>query len=126
MDIEEIFGGWKRSCDNCEEEDYPLLHWEKPRKFDLCLDCLSKLYLKYVAEIEKENEKLIVNRKVISEELRSKIFERDDWKCVYCENKITLEIDHKIPFSKGGTTNLDNLQTICKKCNSKKRAKIDY
>ncbi|MCD6371183.1 MAG: HNH endonuclease [Candidatus Aenigmarchaeota archaeon] len=54
------------------------------------------------------------------------MFERDGWKCVYCGDNKNLQIDHIIPFSKGGTTNLDNLQTICKKCNSKKRAKIDY
>ncbi|MCD6371182.1 MAG: hypothetical protein J7L39_00495 [Candidatus Aenigmarchaeota archaeon] len=66
MDIEEILGGWRRTCDNCEKESYPLLHWEKPRKFDLCFSCLSKLYLQYIAGIEKKDEELVVKRKTIS------------------------------------------------------------
>lgn len=125
MDIEEILGGWRRTCDNCEGENYPLLHWEKPRKFDLCFGCLSKLYFQYVAEIEKKNEELVIIRKTISEEVRNKIFNRDGQKCVYCGAKEDLQIDHKIPFSKGGTTIFDNLQTLCKNCNKKKNNKIE-
>ena len=97
------------------------MHWEKPRKFDLCFDCLSRLYFQYIAETEKKDEKLLIIRKSISEELRNKIFKRDGWKCVYCRKKENLQIDHKIPFSKGGTTTFDNLQTIYRKCNQTKK-----
>jgi hypothetical protein len=50
------------------------------------------------------------------------VLARDNWTCCSCgrsskEEGITLEIDHITPRSKGGTGNLDNLQTLCKKCN---------
>jgi 5-methylcytosine-specific restriction endonuclease McrA len=30
---------------------------------------------------------------------------------------VTLHVDHIEPWSKGGTTTLDNLQTLCSTCN---------
>jgi hypothetical protein len=58
-----------------------------------------------------------------SSRLRVQVFTRDRFTCQYCGNSpakdlsITLHIDHKIPWSKGGATNLENLQTLCSKCN---------
>jgi hypothetical protein len=50
------------------------------------------------------------------------VLARDKWTCCSCgrsskEEGITLEVDHILPRSKGGTDDLDNLQTLCKKCN---------
>jgi CRISPR/Cas system Type II protein with McrA/HNH and RuvC-like nuclease domain len=56
----------------------------------------------------------------ISKKLRFEIFKRDGFKCCYCGNsppKITLEIDHVNPKSKGGNNSLDNLITACFDCN---------
>lgn len=48
-------------------------------------------------------------------------------RCLCCGEIKPLAIDHIIPLSKGGTNTLDNLQPLCKSCNSKKRDKtIDY
>ncbi|MFQ5431805.1 MAG: HNH endonuclease [Nitrospinota bacterium] len=38
---------------------------------------------------------------------------------------IKLEVDHKVPISKGGSDSLDNLQTLCFKCNRGKRTDLD-
>ncbi len=61
---------------------------------------------------------------------RTKLYERDGNKCLKCgETEIKkLTIDHVIPLSKGGSkTNLENLQTLCKKCNAEKGDSIaDY
>jgi len=57
--------------------------------------------------------------------LRFKVLERDGCKCVYCGAERYLEIDHIIPLSKGGKTNLNNLQTLCMKCNKGKGIKED-
>lgn len=35
-----------------------------------------------------------------------------------------LECDHIIPIARGGETSMDNLQTLCKKCNRKKGIKV--
>ncbi|MBI1820007.1 MAG: HNH endonuclease [Nitrospirae bacterium] len=48
---------------------------------------------------------------------------RDKFKCARCgtspatDPTCRLHIDHSIPFSKGGKTILNNLQTLCEKCN---------
>lgn len=34
------------------------------------------------------------------------------------------QIDHIVPFSKGGKTNIENLRTLCKDCTLGKRDKI--
>lgn len=62
-------------------------------------------------------------KRSINLRLRYKVLKRDDFKCVYCgdspanKSGVELEIDHIIPWSKGGETVLSNLQTLCKKCN---------
>lgn len=43
--------------------------------------------------------------------------------CLICGSCSNLTIDHIIPLSKGGTNELDNLQILCRSCNSKKGAK---
>lgn len=52
------------------------------------------------------------------------VFERDNYTCRYCK-KVggILEVDHVIPFSKGGSDNLDNLVTSCRTCNRQKKDK---
>lgn len=45
-------------------------------------------------------------------------------KCWLKETQIKLTVDHKVPLSKGGTHNLDNIQPLCGKCNSSKKDKI--
>lgn len=50
--------------------------------------------------------------------------ERDHFTCAYCgQVGGILEIDHVIPFSKGGSDELDNLVTSCRKCNRQKKDK---
>ena len=68
-----------------------------------------------------------VGRQSIPGHLRHKVLKRDGYRCVECgaTNKETsLEIDHIIPVSKGGTNDLSNLQTLCKRCNRAKSATI--
>ena len=55
--------------------------------------------------------------------LRFKVMQRDNFKCCMCgaspakDPSVELHIDHIIPWSKGGETTIDNLQTLCSKCN---------
>lgn len=58
-----------------------------------------------------------------STRLRFEILARDKFTCRFCgasptkDPTVTLHIDHIVPWSKGGETSLDNLQTLCSKCN---------
>lgn len=62
-------------------------------------------------------------KKKISRELWKKVMERDEYRCKWCKTHIDLCCDHIIPESKGGPTALDNLQALCRSCNSKKGVK---
>ena len=56
--------------------------------------------------------------------MRHEVFKRDNYTCCECgarkSDGATLHIDHKIPVSKGGSDELDNLQTLCSDCNLNK------
>lgn len=54
--------------------------------------------------------------------LRLQVFERDAYRCRQCGDWHDLTLDHIIPQSHGGPTTLENLQTLCRSCNSKKGA----
>ena len=59
-------------------------------------------------------------------EKRQQIYERDQWVCQYCGDKVTpdnVTLDHFIPQCKGGTHTKENLRTACLLCNSIKSGK---
>jgi hypothetical protein len=62
-------------------------------------------------------------KSVISHRLRWEVFLRDNFTCRKCSVRTDLSADHIIAESKGGKTVLDNLQTLCRSCNSKKGTK---
>jgi len=67
-------------------------------------------------------------RRKMSNALRYRVMRRDNFQCVLCgvgANKDKLVIDHKIPVSKGGKTTMENIRTLCLKCNSGKGVKLD-
>lgn len=55
--------------------------------------------------------------------LRFKVMARDHFKCCKCgkspatDPSVVLHIDHIYPYSKGGETIMENLQTLCSDCN---------
>ena len=59
----------------------------------------------------------------IPNELRWQVFERDNYTCQHCGSRKHLSVDHILAESKGGLMVLENLQTLCSSCNSRKGAK---
>lgn len=79
-------------------------------KFKLCPYCGGELDTRY-------------GRQPIPRKLRHEVFKRDGYRCRECgssKDETSLEIDHIVPVAKGGTNDIDNLQTLCRECNQKK------
>lgn len=58
--------------------------------------------------------------RLVTVKQRFEILTRDNFRCAYCggtpEQGYTLNVDHKIPFSKGRKIVPENLITACKTC----------
>lgn len=61
-------------------------------------------------------------KKSIPDNIRWAVWQRDNFTCQHCGDRQYLAVDHIHPESKGGTLNMDNLQTLCRRCNT---AKLD-
>ena len=83
---------------------------EPHRDFD------REAYAAYRASIKKP----LYVKKTIPEALRWKVFERDGFTCKCCGARDHLRADHIVPERKGGLATLENLQTLCAVCNSRK------
>ena len=60
------------------------------------------------------------NRQGISRRMRFAVLFRDSSTCQYCGRRppeVILHVDHRIPVSKGGTNELENLLAACEDCN---------
>lgn len=84
-----------------------------------------------VLEIRRRSQnkirKLLKVSGFVTEEIKIKVLKRDKNTCLCCGSTKSLTIDHIIPISVGGVTVVDNLQTLCRSCNSRKQQKtIDY
>lgn len=65
----------------------------------------------------------------ITTRLRLAILNRDRSTCQVCGKSaptVEIEVDHIVPFSKGGKTKPENLQTVCRRCNIAKSNKFKF
>lgn len=93
------------------------------RKYSNNLICMSDLRRSYLFsnphKISYFNPRKLI-RDRISPRLRWRILCRDGFRCLACgrsSKEIILHIDHKIPSSLGGETNIENLRALCGGCN---------
>lgn len=69
-------------------------------------------------------------RALMTARLRTHIKERDNFACRLCslsvaaEPNLLLEVDHIVPVSRGGLSVVENLQTLCWRCNRTKSNKM--
>lgn len=66
-------------------------------------------------------------RALVTPKIRFEVLKRDNFTCQYCGahgEGVVLEVDHIIPISKGGTSDMGNLITACFDCNRGKGSNL--
>lgn len=63
-------------------------------------------------------------RRHISRTVRLSVYDRDGWACLHCASTDDLSLDHIHPYSMGGSDSPENLQTLCRSCNSRKGVRV--
>lgn len=87
-------------------------------------------FVDYLGDLVKFKKSVAGQRALMTQSLRSRIKERDDYTCQMCgisaqtTENLLLEIDHIMPLAKGGITSEENLQTLCWKCNRSKGSRV--
>ena len=108
------FGGWREAL--CKFVEYV----NEDTGFEEESKGISKDY--NISKDDKSNSKH-TTRRDINLRMRFKVFLRDNFKCCICgaspatDPDVVLHVDHIKPWSKGGETVMENLQTLCSKCN---------
>lgn len=114
------FGGWRSSLIaftnyiNTDDSENRLNLNKTVNKMGKTADNIQHKVLK---------DKLHRTSRDINLKLRYKVLTRDNFKCCVCgaspakDSSVELHVDHITPWSKGGETEIENLQTLCSKCN---------
>lgn len=93
-----------------------------PEEIKICQERMKEVVIEELPKIDPKKEADYYNVK----ENRLKVFERDSFKCYYCDKQLTrfsATLDHIQPISEYGDNSFDNLVTACLHCNSKRGAK---
>jgi len=98
-----------------------------PDEIPLCKELMQKNVVEEATAINIDKELDFYN----IPENRLKVFERDGYKCHYCEKQLTrfsATLDHIQPVSKSGDNSFSNLITACLHCNAERGNKpvMDY
>ena len=93
------------------------------RHFEMQQDVFDHFCIEVDIEYDEEEEFEGYSREPISDDIRDKVWRRDERKCVECGSKEDLELDHIKPVSRGGKSTYRNLQLLCESCNRSKGSK---
>ncbi|MHC4697020.1 MAG: HNH endonuclease [Planctomycetota bacterium] len=93
-----------------------------PEEIEICCERMAERQAADLPKIDPKRELDYYNIK----ENRKKVFERDGYKCRYCDKQLTrfsATLDHAQPVSEGGDNSYENLTTACLHCNSGRGAR---
>jgi DNA-directed RNA polymerase subunit RPC12/RpoP len=96
---------------------------QKKRLDELAASCgkIGDHLIRFSFELDPQ---AVTVRSQIPSDVKQLVWERDGARCVQCGSTEELQYDHIIPFSKGGSSEVENLQILCGPCNRSKGAKI--
>jgi len=127
---------WNKDCEisiddaviEIDQEHYDVLVSKKIISINDKNINISFLDEQYKKKKKQQSKERIEGSKYISKsEVRNIIFELYGKLCLRCGSLNNISIDHIVPVSVGGLNIIDNLQPLCKKCNSSKGKKTkDY
>lgn len=96
-----------------------------PPYYGLCSGCWIIIGERTLWGAETEKRVVFEVVKVqIPYSLRRQVWERDGFRCKLCGADKDLTVDHVKPESLGGSLTIENLQTLCRSCNSTKSNKL--
>ena len=110
------FGGWRKALEAFVDfinSDAEFLAEDKSVEQNISKDACNY----------SEKNAMHKTSRDINLRLRFKVLQRDNFKCCACgaspakDASVELHVDHIQPWSKGGETVFENLQTLCSKCN---------
>ncbi|MFG1683557.1 HNH endonuclease [Nonomuraea sp. NPDC049269] len=86
--------------------------------------CYSNRPVPIVSIVNRRRFRRFAGRDHIPTAIRRAVYRRDGHQCVRCGVDADLSLDHIVPWSLGGPDTIDNLQTLCRPCNSSKGARV--
>lgn len=116
--FESRFGSWRKAL------EFFVSYMNGEQKVEKPDDPENDIQLPDNIQERIENEKQPhKTKRDINLRMRFLVMKRDNFKCCMCGRSpattvgLELHIDHIVPWSKGGETVIDNLQTLCSDCN---------
>lgn len=104
LDLEEVFEFWYKG-----HKVAPIQKsWaSKPRFYNRAMTANTR------------SKKLGDGSKITADDLEA-VYSRCNGKCLGCGTTKYLVFDHIVPYYRGGTNTVDNLQVLCRTCNMEK------
>lgn len=105
--------------------------WKEDRRLEIVenSDRLFNDVKNGVVRLTEKQQFAKEQRAAMTPSMRYDVLKRDGFRCQICgstqEDGVKLHVDHIIPVSKGGKTEMKNLRTLCDQCNIGKGAKIE-
>ena len=125
------FGGWRGALEafikyvNSDDNVVSTPSYESEQQTKVETNIIQHKQSDFVEkeDVVDDSSKNHKTNRDINLRLRFKVMARDNFKCCMCgrspatDPSVVLHIDHIKPWAKGGETTMDNLQTLCSKCN---------